>query len=96
MTTIAVNPNTERRLQQLTARTGKTPAEILDEALVCYAEQLPADTEPTLETDEQRRVRLAQALEQASALNPFRDIDPITWQREQRRDTPLPGRDREC
>lgn len=40
-----------------------------------------------------RRDRLAAALEQAVALNPFAEIaDPVAWQREQRHDRPLPGR----
>lgn len=39
------------------------------------------------------RERLAQALEQAVALNPYGDIaDPVSWQQEQRQDRPLPGR----
>jgi hypothetical protein len=41
----------------------------------------------------QQRERLADALEQAAALNPFGDIsDPVAWQCEQRQDRPLPGR----
>ncbi len=40
------------------------------------------------------RERLAQALEQAAALDPFRKIaDPVCWQRGQREDRPLPGRE---
>jgi hypothetical protein len=39
------------------------------------------------------REQLAQALEQAVALNPYGDIaDPVSWQQEQRQDRPLPGR----
>ncbi len=42
---------------------------------------------------ETRQKRLAEALEQAAALNFFVDItDPVAWQREQRQDRPLPGR----
>ena len=34
------------------------------------------------------------ALAEIRRLNPFRDItDPVAWQRETRRDRPLPGRD---
>ncbi|TAN78463.1 MAG: hypothetical protein EPN14_06535 [Gallionella sp.] len=41
----------------------------------------------------QQRERFAEALEQAAALNPFGDIaDPTEWQREQRQDRTLPGR----
>lgn len=41
----------------------------------------------------QQREHFAEALAQAAALNPFGDIaDPVEWQREQRQDRPLPGR----
>jgi len=41
----------------------------------------------------QKRERLAEALAQAAAFNPYGDIaDSIAWQREQRQDRPLPGR----
>jgi predicted LPLAT superfamily acyltransferase len=41
----------------------------------------------------QKRECLAEALEQAAALNPYGDIaDPVAWQREQRHDQPLSGR----
>lgn len=95
MNSITVDPETERRLQQLAIRTGKPAAELLHDALERYAETLP-DTGRATATEEQRRARLALALARISALNPFRDIDPVAWQRAQRRDTPLPGRDREC
>jgi len=43
---------------------------------------------------QERRDRLAKALAQAAALNPFAAIsDPVAWQREQRQDRPLPGRE---
>jgi hypothetical protein len=41
-----------------------------------------------------RREGLAQALAQVVALNPFAEIaDPVVWQREQRQDRNLFGRD---
>ena len=41
-----------------------------------------------------RRQRLAEALEEAAMLNPYRAIeDPVAWQHEQRQDRALPGRD---
>ena len=41
-----------------------------------------------------RREGLAQALAQSVALNPFAEIaDPVVWQREQRQDRNLFGRD---
>lgn len=43
---------------------------------------------------QERQERLAAALTQAVALNPFADIiDPVAWQREQRQDRPLLGRE---
>ena len=43
-----------------------------------------------------RRDRLAAALEQAAILNPFAEIvDPAAWQRDQRHDRALPGRELE-
>ena len=43
-----------------------------------------------------RRDRLAAALEQAAILNPFAEIvDPVAWQRDQRHDRALPGRELE-
>ncbi len=42
---------------------------------------------------ETRQKRLAKALEQAVALNPFAYItDPVAWQREERQDRSLPRR----
>lgn len=41
-----------------------------------------------------RGERMAEALRALAELDPFRDIeDPAEWQREIRRDRPLPGRD---
>jgi hypothetical protein len=38
--------------------------------------------------------RMAKALERLAASNAFADIkDPVAWQREVRKDRPLPGRD---
>jgi hypothetical protein len=46
-----------------------------------------------LSPDERRR-RMADALQRLAASNPFADIeDPVAWQREVRRDRPLPGRE---
>lgn len=44
---------------------------------------------------EERQHLLAESLDVAARLNPFRDItDPVAWQREIRRDRPLPGREK--
>lgn len=57
-----------------------------------FLEQKAQEDLPVLSEDV-RRQRLAAALEQAAALNPFADIDdPVAWQREQREDRPLFGR----
>ncbi|HEV7475298.1 MAG TPA: hypothetical protein VGN90_14690 [Pyrinomonadaceae bacterium] len=48
--------------------------------------------EPDLMAD--RRRRMAEALENLAASDAFSDIsDPVKWQREIRKDRPLPGRD---
>ena len=53
--------------------------------------RLPDETNEELEA---RQERLRVALNRIAELNPFRDIaDPVEWQREQRRDRLLPGRE---
>jgi hypothetical protein len=48
---------------------------------------------PTADEEERGR-RLAEALCKLQELRPFDDIpDPVAWQREIRRDRPLPGRE---
>ena len=43
---------------------------------------------------QQDRVAFEQAFQELQKSNPFRDIeDPVAWQREIRKDRPLPGRD---
>ena len=45
-------------------------------------------------TREQRRRMITDALENLAAIGAFADIDdPVEWQREIRKDRPLPGRD---
>lgn len=43
--------------------------------------------------DRQRRVKLAGTLERLVALNPFAETNPTTWEREQREDRALAGRE---
>ena len=84
-------------LQQVQQHAAVLPLALQTELLnyVIYLEQkaqsiIPATTNVA---KEQQRQRLAEALEQLAALNPFSDIaDPVAWQREQRQDRPLPGR----
>ena len=66
-------------------------AELLNHAI--YLEQ-KARSGISSVTKQQHRERFAEALEQAAALNPFGNIpDPVAWQREQRQDRSLSGRD---
>jgi hypothetical protein len=62
--------------------------EVLD--FVIYLEQ-KTGIQPAVDTE--RRKPLAIALEKAAALNPYAEVDPVSWVREQRNDRPLPGRD---
>lgn len=43
--------------------------------------------------DKQRRIKLSSTLERLVALNPFPDASPAAWEREQRKDHPMPGRE---
>lgn len=62
--------------------------EVLD--FVIYLEQ-KAGLQPAVDTE--RRKPLAIALEKAAALNPYAEVDPVSWVREQRNDRSLPSRD---
>jgi len=65
--------------------------EVLD--FILFLEQRTIKLTPS-PGEEAREQRLAEALQQLQAANPFKDItDPIAWQREIRQDRPLPGRD---
>lgn len=43
--------------------------------------------------NQQRRKKLSDTLERLVALNPFAKTNPATWEREQREDRILPGRE---
>lgn len=62
--------------------------EVLD--FVLYLEQ---KTHHQLQNDKQRRVKLSGTLERLVALNPFAVTNPAAWQREQREDRALMGRE---
>jgi hypothetical protein len=50
--------------------------------------------EPVPSPPTDQGARMAAALEKLAALNAFADItDPVAWQREQRKDRDLPGRE---
>jgi hypothetical protein len=81
-------------LQQIQRHAAALPlssqAELLNYAV--YLEQKAREKAPVT-PPQARRDRLAAALAQAAALNPFAEIvDPVAWQREQRQDRSLPGR----
>ena len=62
--------------------------EVLD--YVLYLEQ-KSGKPPS--SDSERRKSLASALEKVAAMNPYAEVDPIAWVREQRDERALPGRD---
>lgn len=62
--------------------------EVLD--YVLYLEQKAGKPSPN---DSERRKSLARALEKAAAINPYAEVDPAAWVREQRNERTLPGRE---
>lgn len=73
-------------------RTESAAGESSQKAKSVEGEQgLPTDE---LLTREERGRRIADALEKLAAMHAFAEIDdPVEWQREIRKDRPLPGRD---
>lgn len=65
--------------------------EVMD--FILFLEQRASHPSTDLDVEERKR-RLGEALLQLQLANPFKDItDPVAWQREIRKDRPLPGRD---
>ena len=62
--------------------------EVLD--YVLYLEQKAGKPSPN---DSERRKSLTSALEKAVAMNPYAEVDPTAWVREQRNERALPGRE---
>ena len=61
-------------------------------AQLCCLPRTKTQKKTTVVSNQARRDRLAVALAQAVALNPFAAVvDPIAWQREPRHDRSLPG-----
>ena len=80
-------------LQQIQYHAAVLPLSLQAE-LLNYAVYLEQKTQKntTVVSTQARRDRLAVALVQAVALNPFAAVvDPIAWQRELRHDRSLPG-----
>lgn len=82
-------------LQQLQHQAAALPpalqAELLNYAI--YLAQKAQANPVSATARNQKRERFAAALAQAAALNPYGEIaDPVAWQREQRQDRPLAGR----
>jgi hypothetical protein len=72
------------------------PAELRHGKIEVTATLKPANgtTPPVLRATPEMIQRRMAALARVRALNPYRDIaDPVAWQREIRKDRPLPGRE---
>ncbi len=83
-------------LQQLHKHASVLPSPLQAELLhyAIYLEKRAKESASPSISDAQRRARLAEALENAAALDPYGEIaDPVAWQREQREERPLPGRE---
>jgi hypothetical protein len=77
--------------QQVTNLPLKKPAEILDFVLLVEQRLQQA---ALIANDTARRQQLAAALKRLCELGTFAEVqDPVQWQREQRQDRPLLGRD---
>jgi hypothetical protein len=74
-------------------RQGKVRVEATIEAVEAAPSVVKAPRTALVATPEMLERRKA-AMAEVRRLNPYRDItDPVAWQREQRKDRPLPGRE---
>src|SRR4051794_5813840 len=74
-------------------RRGKVRVEATIEAVESAPALVKAPRAPLVATPEMLERRKA-AMAEVGRLNPYRDIvDPLAWQKEIRKDRPLPGRD---
>jgi len=72
---------------------GEVPEQVKSEQPLEVHVTILQDTAASSEVIAQGK-RMAEALEKLAAAHAFSDIvDPSAWQREQRRDRPLPGRE---
>jgi len=80
--------------QHLSTLPENLQAEILNFVLFLEYQRQPGNITPTAFSEEQRRQKLGECLEQLAKHSPFSDIkDPVAWQREIRKDRALPGRE---
>jgi hypothetical protein len=69
-------------------------AQILNFVLFFEYQPQLGNITPHAFSEEQRRQKLGECLEQLAKHSPFTDIeDPVAWQREIRKDRALPGRE---
>lgn len=86
----AIAARIDRRLSQLPPQR----AERLEYFLVGLLDCIEPETATRETDDEQRRARGRAALDRIAARGGIAGIsDPVAWQREQRTDRPLPGRE---
>lgn len=71
----------------------RVPKAYVDEHALKLGQKVSID-EPRPVRKEFNREAFIAAMREVQKLNPYRDIeDPVAWQREIRKDRPLPGRD---
>jgi hypothetical protein len=81
----------EQIQKQLGALPPEKQSEVLD--FVTFLQER-THSESSISEDSKRRERLKTAFETLAALGTFADIsDPVDWQRQMRKDRPLPGRE---
>lgn len=75
---------------------GETPEQIEgDQAVIVYVTILNETARST--SDAERGKRMAEALAKLASLNPPSEIsDPSVWERDERQERQLPGRDEPC
>jgi hypothetical protein len=84
-------------LEQLTQTVRGLPDQVQREVLhyaLYLADRAVGEESIPPETAVVRRRALSEALEAAARINPFEEVsDPVAWQRDNREDRALPGRD---
>ena len=71
----------------------RVPKAYIDDAKLVLGQKVEV-REPLPLPKKQDRARIQEIIAELQKLNPYKDIkDPVAWQREIRKDRPLPGRD---